>query len=122
MLDQPTFEQTIAQIAAAALFAALVAAIAVWWRRVPATLWAALVALVVLMASTRLSPGGFLRQPEEVRYLYPEGVLFLLVVVEVAAVARLRAWAVSALTVVLALGLAYNLGQLATGAGRRDPV
>ena len=115
VIDQPTFQQTIARILAAALFAALIAAIVVWWRRVPATLWAALVALAVLTASTRLSPGGFLRMPEEVRYLYPQGVVFLLLGVEVAAVARLRAWALYTVGIVLALGLVYNLGQLRDG-------
>jgi hypothetical protein len=117
LLDQPTFEQTIAQVAAAALFVALIAAVAVRRGRVPATLWAALAALIVLVASTRLSPGGFLRQPEEVRYLYPEGVLFLLLLVEVVAVTRRRAWALWAITVVLGLGLIYNLGQLRDGSG-----
>jgi hypothetical protein len=117
LIDQPTFDQTIAQVAAAALVALIIAAVVIWWRRVPATFWAALVAFVVLVCSTRLSPGGFLRSPDEVRYLYPEGVLLLLVVMEAAAIARLRAWAALGFTVVLLLGLVYNIGQLRDGGG-----
>jgi hypothetical protein len=115
LLDQPTFEQTLAQVGGAALFAAIVAAVAIRRSRIPASLWAALAALVVLLASTRLSPGGFLRNPEEVRYLYPAAVLLLLVLVELAAIARPRVWAASALTAVLLLGLVYNLDQLRAG-------
>jgi hypothetical protein len=117
LIDQPTFDQTIAQVAAAALAAAIIAAVVIWWRRVPATFWAALVAFVVLASSTRLSPGGFLRSPDEVRYLYPEGVLLLLLVMEAAAIARLRAWAALGFAVVLLLGLVYNVGQLRDGGG-----
>jgi hypothetical protein len=117
VIDQPTFDQAVAQVAAAALVALIIVAVVIWWRRVPATFWAALVALVVLVCSTRLSPGGFLRSPDEVRYLYPEGVLLLLLVMETAAIARLRAWAALGFTVVLLLGLVYNIGQLRDGGG-----
>jgi len=115
VLDEPTFDQTIAQIVAAALFASLVVILVMRRFRVPASFWAALTALVVLVGSTRLSPGGFLRSPEEVRYLYPEGVLFLLVLTELAAVARVRGWAALALTGVLVLGLVYNVDRLRDG-------
>ncbi len=117
VLGEPTFDQAIAQIVAALLFAGVIAAAAIWRRRAPSSFWAALTALAVLMASTRLSPGGGLRSPEEVRYLYPEGVLFLLVVVELAALVRPRVWAAVALTAVVLLGLAYNLGQMRDGGG-----
>jgi hypothetical protein len=115
ILDEPTFDQTIAQIVAAALFASLVVTLVMRRFRVPASFWAALTALVVLVGSTRLSPGGFLRSPEEVRYLYPEGVLFLLVLTELAGVARVRGWAALALTGVLVLGLVYNVDRLRDG-------
>ncbi len=115
ILDEPSFDQTIAQIAAAALFASLVVVLVVRRGRVPASFWAALTALVVLVASTRLSPSGFLRSPEEIRYLYPEAVLFLLLLVELAGVARVRGWAALALTGVLVLGLAYNVDRLRDG-------
>lgn len=115
VLEQPTFEQTIAQVATAVLFAAFLAAAAAWWRRVPASFWASLLALLVLVSSTRLSPGGFLRYPEEVRYLYPAAVLLLLVLMEVAAIARVQAWTAWAITAVLLAGLVYNLDQLRDG-------
>ena len=115
ILDEPTFDQTIAQIVAAALFASLVVVLVMRRGRVPASLWAALAALVVLVASTRLSPGGWLRSPEEIRYLYPEAVLFLLLLTELAGVARVRGWAALALTGVLVLGLVYNVDRLRDG-------
>jgi hypothetical protein len=115
ILDEPTFDQTIAQIVAAALFASLVVILVIRRGRVPASFWAALAGLVVLVGSTRLSPGGALRSPEEVRYLYPEGVLFLLVLTELAGVARVRGWAAVALTGVLMLGLVYNVDRLRDG-------
>jgi hypothetical protein len=117
VIGQPTFDQKVAQVAAGALFAGVLATAAIWWRRAPSSFWAALVALLVLMASTRLSPGGGLRSPQEVRYLYPEAILFLLVVVETAALARLRTGAALALAGVLLLGFAYNLDQLRGGGG-----
>ena len=115
VIGQPSFDQTVAQVAAAALLAVIVVVVALRWRRVPPSFWAAAAALVVLMAATRLSPGGFLRSPEEVRYLYPEGVLFLLLAVELAGVVGARGWVALAAAVVLALGLAYNLDQLGDG-------
>ncbi len=115
VLDEPTFDQAIAQIVAAALFASLVVLLVIRRGRVPASLWAALAALVVVLVATRLSPGGWLRSPEEVRYLYPEGVLFLLLLTEMAGAARVRGWAALVLTGVLALGLAYNVDRLRDG-------
>jgi hypothetical protein len=115
ILDEPTFDQTLAQIVAAALFASLVVILVMRRGRVPASLWAALVGLVVLVGSTRLSPGGWLRSPEEIRYLYPEAVLFLLVLTELAGVARVRGWAALAFTGVLVLGLVYNVDRLQDG-------
>jgi hypothetical protein len=112
VIDQPSFDHAIAQVAAAVLFAALVVAVALRRGRVPASFWAALAGLVVLVVATRLSPGGFLRSPEEVRYLFPEAVLFLLVLTELAAFARVRGVAALAAAVVLVLGLVYNADQL----------
>ena len=115
VVDEPTFDQTVAQMVAAALFASLVVVLAVRRFRVPASLWAALAALVVLLVSTRLSPGGFFRSPEELRYLYPEGVLMLLLLTELAGAARVRGWAALGLCGVLVLGLVYNVDRLRDG-------
>jgi hypothetical protein len=115
ILDEPTFDQAIAQIFAAALFVSLVVILVTRRGRAPASFWAALTALVVLVVATRLSPGGFLRSPEEIRYLYPEGVLLLLLLVEAAAVARVRGWGAVALAGVLVLGLIYNVDRLRDG-------
>jgi hypothetical protein len=114
VLGSPTFDQTIAQIVAALLFAVLVAVVAIRRGRAPATFWAALVALVVLVAITRLTPSGsiFVRSADELRYRYPEAVLFLLMLMELIAITRPRAWAAVGVTAVLMLGLAYNVDQL----------
>ncbi len=117
VIGQPSFDQTSARLAAAALAVLVVGAVATRPRRVPPSLWAALAALVVLFAATRLAPSGFLRTPDEVRYLYPEGVLFLLVITELVGLMRIRGWAaLVALGGVLALGLVYNINQLRDGA------
>jgi hypothetical protein len=115
VLPHSVCDQTVAKLAAAVLAALIVAVLAANIRRIPATLWAALAALLVLLASTRLAPAGFLRTPDAVRYLYPEGVLFLLFVTEVAAVARLRRWGAIVVTAILVLGFAYNLDKLRDG-------
>jgi hypothetical protein len=115
LLPHPVFDQPVAKLAAAALAALIVVVLAVNFRRIPSTLWAALAALIVLLASTRLAPAGFLRTPDAVRYLYPEGVLFLLFIIEVAAVVRLRRWGAMVVTAILVLGLAYNLDRLREG-------
>jgi hypothetical protein len=112
VIDQPSFDQPIAQVAAALLFAALVVAVAARRGRVPGGFWAALAGLVILVVATRLSPAGFLRSPDEVRYLFPEGVLFLLVLTELAAFVGVRGLAALGATAVLVLGLAYNVDQL----------
>jgi hypothetical protein len=67
VLDAPVYRQPVAEVAGALLFALLVFAVALRFRRLPPFFWAALVGLVVLIASTRLSSGGLLRRPHEVR-------------------------------------------------------
>jgi hypothetical protein len=112
VISHPVFDQAVTQLAAAVLAAAIVVAVVLRFRQVPPSLWAALAALIVLLASTRLAPAGFLRTPDAARYLYPEGVLFLLLITEVAAVVELRRWGAAAATLILALGLVYNLDKL----------
>ena len=112
VIAQPSFAQAIAQALAAALFALLVVVLTVRRGRAPATFWAAVAGFVVLVVSTRLSPGGFLRSPEEVRYLFPEAVLFLLMLIELAALVRLSAAVSLVATAVMAAGLTYNVVQL----------
>ena len=69
----------------------------------------------MLLVSTRLSAGGFLRRPDEVRYLYPETVLFLLTFAGLAASVRLPRWAQAAVSVVLVLAIASNFAMLVNG-------
>jgi hypothetical protein len=115
VIDAPSFDQPVARVVALLLLGLLIGAVLIRWRRVPASFWAALAALVVLMGATRLSPGGFIRTPDEVRYLYPLGVLFLLLLTELAAIVEIRGWAALGAIAVLALGLVYNLDRLRDG-------
>ena len=72
----------------------------------------------MLLAATRLSPGGFIRVPDAPRYLYPETILFLWLLVELAAAwrdagsATVRAAVAGCATGVLLLGLASNVAKL----------
>jgi hypothetical protein len=115
VLPIPVYRQPIAEIAGALLFAVLVVVTAVRWRRLPPIYWATLLGLLVLLVSTRLSAGGFLRRPDEVRYLYPETILFLLIFAGLAASAKLPRWLQGAVGLVLALGVASNVPMLING-------
>jgi hypothetical protein len=112
VLHAPAFRSPVAQVAGALLFLVLIVAGAWRFRRLPPTFWAVLGALLVLLVSTRLSPGGFLRTPDAPRYLYPEAILFLLVLVELAGAVQFRGWPAWVATVVLVLGLWSNIHQL----------
>lgn len=113
ILDRPVFDQVAAQVAGGLLLAVLVGLVASRAQRVPPSFWAALAALLVLLVTTRLAPSGFVRSPEEVRYQYAEGVLFLLLLIELVAMARARAWAAWTVSGLLLLGLVYNVDRLA---------
>jgi hypothetical protein len=115
VLAHPVFDQTVAQLTAAVLAGGILVGLALRHHRVPATLWATLAALIVLLMSTRLAPNGALRTPDSERYLYPAGVLFLLLMTEVAAVVQLRRWGAVTATLILFVGLVYNLDTLRDG-------
>jgi hypothetical protein len=116
VVGHPSFHQTPAQILAAALLGIAMVIVLPRLPRVPPTLWAAVAGLIVLFASTRLSPQGFFRHPDDVRYLYPAAVLFLWLLIEVLGLVDTRGpIAAAAVFVVLGLGLAYNLARLSDG-------
>jgi hypothetical protein len=112
VLDQPSFHQPVAWIAAGALLALVVAGAAWSWRRLPPLFWAAVLGLVVMMATTRLSPGGFLRMPDEPRYLYPEAFLLLIALGALAAALKLPSWAMLVGSAVLLVSLWPNIDRL----------
>ena len=112
VLDDPAFHQPPAWIAAAALLALIVLGVAACWKRLPPTFWAALVGLLVLMATTRLSPAGFLRAPDEARYLYPEAFLLLIALGTLAGTLRLPDWAMWGASAVLVISLWPNIDRL----------
>ena len=96
----------------------IVVGAALRWRRLRPTFWAAVAGLVTLLAATRISPGGLLRPPDSPRYLYPETILFLWILVELAAAwrdagpARTRTVVAGFATGVLVLGLWSNVRKL----------
>jgi hypothetical protein len=112
VLDRPVYRQPVAEVAGAVLFALVLVGIVLRFRRLPPTFWASLAALLVLLVSTRLSPGGFLRHPDEARYLFPETILFLLVLVELGGALALPRWATWACTAVVLLGVVSNAVKL----------
>jgi hypothetical protein len=115
VLPIPVYRQPVAEVVGALLFALLVVVTVRRFRQLPALFWAALVGLAVLLVSTRLSVGGFLRRPDEVRYLYPETILFLLVLAGLAASVKLPRWVQAAVSVVLVLAIASNFAMLVNG-------
>lgn len=115
VLSAPSFQQLPAKILAAVLAGLAIVVVLRRLPRVPATLWGALVGLIVLFASTRLAPQGFIRQPDEARYLFPAAVLFLWLLIEVLGLVDPRAPIAWVLFGVLSLGLVYNLAQFGDG-------
>ncbi len=112
VLDRPVYRNPIAEIAGGLLFALVVTGTVVRFRRLPPSFWATLVALAVLLVSTRLSPGGFLRHPDEARYLFPGAVLFLLMLAELAGPLPRPRWAIAVVTVLMLLGVWSNVEKL----------
>ncbi len=71
----------------------------------------------MLLTTTAIPPVvSFARTPETQRYVYPEAILLLLLLVEVGSVARLSRRVTLAVTGVLAAGLVSNLADLRTNA------
>ncbi len=124
VLDAPVYDRPAAEIASMALLAVIVVGAALRWRRLRPTFWAAVAGLVTLLVATRLSPGGFIREPDAPRYLYPETVLFLWILVELAAAwwdagtARIRTVVAGLVTGVLLLGVWSNVAKLDDASSR----
>jgi hypothetical protein len=112
VLDEPAFHQAPAKVAALALLLLIALGIGFGRRRLPPVFWATMVGLVVLMATTRLAPAGFLRQPDESRYLYPEAFLLLIALGALAGCLKLPAWSMWAASAVLLISLWPNIDRL----------
>jgi hypothetical protein len=112
LLPDPSFEQPLAKVLAVLILVLLAAGTIRCARRLPPIYWAALAALVALLIAPRVSPGGWLRVPDDDRYLYPDSCLLLLAGAALVGTARLAGiWRLAA-GGVLALALASNIGQL----------
>ena len=89
VLPDPSFQQPAAKVLAVLILALLAAGTIRHFRRLPPIYWAALAALVVLLVAPRLGPNGWLRLPEQDRYLYPDSFLLLLAGIALMGTARL---------------------------------
>jgi hypothetical protein len=118
VLEAPVYDRLLAEITAMVLLAVVVVGAALRWRRLRPTFWAAVAGLAMLLAATRISPGGHLLMPDAPRYLYPETILFLWILVELAAAwwdagtTRTRTLVTGFATGVLLLGLWSNVAKL----------
>ena len=112
VLKQPAFHQTPAKLAAVALLLLIVLGIGFGRRRLPPIFWAALAGLLVLLVTPRLSAGGFLRMPDESRYLYPEAFLLLIALGVLAGSLKLPDWSMWAASAVLLVSLWPNIDRL----------
>jgi hypothetical protein len=112
VLPDPSFDQPLARVLAVLVLALLAAGTIRHARRLPPIFWAALVALAALLVAPRLGPGGWVRIPNQDRYLYPDSCLLLLA----GAALLVTAWPAGrwrlAAGGVLALALVSNVGQL----------
>jgi hypothetical protein len=112
VLPDPSFQQPLAKVLAVLVLALLTAGTIRHVRRLPPIYWAALAALVVLLVAPRLGPNGWLRVPNQDRYLYPDSILLLLAGAALVGTAwRAGRWRLAA-AAVLGLALASNVGQL----------
>jgi hypothetical protein len=118
VLEAPVYDRSLAQFASLALLAVVVVGASVRRRQLRPTFWAAVAGLVILVVATRMSPGGFIRSPDAPRYLYPETILFLWILVELAGAwhdagtSRTRTVVAGLATGVLVLGLWSNVAKL----------
>jgi len=112
VVDQPAVHQPPAWIAAIALLVLVVVGVGFSWRRLPPVFWGMVVGMVVLMAAARLSPAGFLRVPDEPRYLYPEAFFLLIALGVLAGTLKLPSWAMWMASGVLLLSLWPNIDRL----------
>ncbi|MEK6326930.1 MAG: hypothetical protein AABM66_05300 [Actinomycetota bacterium] len=122
LITGPAYDSPLGWIALGLLLGAVAVALA--RRSKPPTpgFWAMLAALAVLLASTAIAPVTLFRTPETQRYIYPEAILLLLLLVEVARAARLHRGVAFAVTGVLAAGLVSNLADLRTNADQQRAV
>ena len=112
VLPEPSFEQPAAKVLAVLILALLAAGTIRHARRLPPIYWAALAALVALLVAPRLGPNGWVRLPDQDRYLYPDSLLLLLAGAALVGTARLAGTWRLAVGGVLVLALVSNVGQL----------
>jgi hypothetical protein len=126
VIDGSAYHHVLGWLAGALLFALVAAVVATRARRLPPSFWAAAAALLTLWITTALTRSTFIdivaRPADSGRYLYPAGILLLLVLVELAGAVRLPAWGAWAATGVLALGLVANLDRLHDAADEQRSV
>jgi hypothetical protein len=126
VIDGSAYHHVLGWLAGGLLFTLVVAVVATRARRLPPSFWAAAAALLTLWITTALTRSTFIeiaaRPADSGRYLYPAGILLLLVLVELAGAVRLPGWGAWAATGVLALGLVANLDRLHDAADEQRPL
>jgi hypothetical protein len=112
LIDGSAFHNALGWIAAGLLLAVIAGALA--QRRKPLTprFWALIAGLLVLLVSTALAPVAALRTPDISRYIYPEAILVLLLLTELAGAVRLPRIAAWIAVAVLSAALVANLADL----------
>ena len=120
VISGPAFDNALGWIAADLLIAFIALALVRRSKPIPPFFWAILVALIALLIATAVAPIEIPvpRTPATSRYLYPEAVLLLLLLVEVARVTKLPRTAAWIAVAVLIAGLAWNLADLQQNAAR----
>jgi hypothetical protein len=116
LISGSAFDSPLGWIAAGLLVALIVAAVVRRSRPLGPGFWAMLIGLLALLAATALAPVSLGRTPETPRYIYPEAILMLLLLAEVASVVRLPRGAQWLVAAVLAAALLANVGDLRRGA------
>jgi hypothetical protein len=112
VVSEPDFAQAPAKLAGVALALLIVLGIGFGRRRLPPIFWAALVGLVVLLATPRLAAAGFLRHPDDPRYLYPQAFLLLIALGALAGSLKLPDWSMWVASAVLLVSLWPNVDRL----------
>jgi hypothetical protein len=116
LINGSAYDSALGWIAAGLVLALLILVVARRSEPLKPGVWAMLIALIVLLVSTAFAPPSLGRTPETPRYIYPEAILLLLLLAEVASVVRIPRTAQFLVVALAAAALLANVGDLRRGA------